>query len=181
MVRDAVTNVVMRLMNCGYDPRKVGDDAWESRCPAHRSTDHCARDHSQCVQPCHSRVPERQNCAHSRIVSALGLTNEHLYAETPEGWVRRLALVPVQTASRSVTAPSREQDGGPSAAAMAGTSAANQTVLSGERRTSTDGGVASTAGPTIAEIHPHEVITQQDVTARVAEIRPLTPSVSPSG
>ena len=49
MVRDAVVNVVMRLMNRGYEPRKVGDDSWESRCPAHRSSDHAARDYSQRV------------------------------------------------------------------------------------------------------------------------------------
>ena len=35
--------------------------------------------------------------AHSRTIGALGLTNEHVYAETPDGWVRRLALVPMQT------------------------------------------------------------------------------------
>ena len=40
MAHDGVVNVVMRLMNSGFDPRKVGADAWESRCPAHRSADH---------------------------------------------------------------------------------------------------------------------------------------------
>ena len=32
--RDGVANIVIRLQECGFDPRKVGDDSWESRCPA---------------------------------------------------------------------------------------------------------------------------------------------------
>ena len=28
------------LRDGGFDPRKVGHDSWESRCPAHRSADH---------------------------------------------------------------------------------------------------------------------------------------------
>jgi hypothetical protein len=99
MARDGVVNVVMRLMNCGFDPRRVGDDAWESRCPAHRSSDHVlsisrgAFEHV--VLECRSAD---HNCTHSRIISALGITNDHVYAETPEAWVGRLGLVPVQSA-----------------------------------------------------------------------------------
>ena len=40
MVRDGVANIVDRLQECGFDPRKVGHDSWEARCPAHRSMDH---------------------------------------------------------------------------------------------------------------------------------------------
>ena len=99
MARDGVVNVVMRLMNCGFDPRRVGDDAWESRCPAHRSSDHVlsisrgAFEHV--VLECRSAD---HNCTHSRIISALGITNDHVYAETPEAWVGRLGLVTVQSA-----------------------------------------------------------------------------------
>jgi hypothetical protein len=95
MARDGVVNVVTRLTNCGYDPRKVGDDAWESRCPAHRSADHALAitrgpfDHV--VLECRSA----RKCAHTRIISALGLTNEHVYAETPEAWIRRLGIVQI--------------------------------------------------------------------------------------
>ena len=181
IVRDAVANVVMRLMNCGYDPRKVGDDAWESRCPAHRSMDHALTITRNTFNHVTLECRSAHNCTHSRIVSALGLTNEHVYAETPEGWVRRLALVPVRSASPSITAARREEDGGPSAGAVASTSAATPTVLVDERKTSTDGGVASLAGPTIAEINPHENITQQNVTVSIADDRPLTPTFFPSG
>jgi hypothetical protein len=41
MVCDGVANVVIRLQESGFDPRKVGPDSWESRCPAHRSAE-CA-------------------------------------------------------------------------------------------------------------------------------------------
>jgi hypothetical protein len=40
MVRDAVANMVNQLRERGYAPRKVGHDAWESRCPGHRSSYH---------------------------------------------------------------------------------------------------------------------------------------------
>ena len=67
MGRDGVVNVVMRLMNCGFDPRKVGDEAWESRCPAHRSSDHVLSitrgEFNHVALECRSA----QNCcAHSR-------------------------------------------------------------------------------------------------------------------
>ena len=143
MVRDAVANVVMWLMNCEYDPRKVGDDAWESRCPAHRSMDHALTITRNAFNHVTLECRSAQNCAHSPIVSALGLTNEHVYAETPEGWIRRLALVPVPSASPSVTSPSREQDGAPSAGEMASTSAGSQTVLAGEPRTRTEESAAN--------------------------------------
>ncbi len=178
MVRDAVANVVMRLMNCGYDPRKVGDDAWELRCPAHRSPDHALAITRNAFNHVTLECRSAGNCAHSRIVSALGLTNEHLYAETPDGWVRRLALVPVQSASPSVTRPSRAEDGGLSNGAMASTSAGTKTVLADERRTSTDAGVASTAGQIIAEIDGHEEGRQGDATMRdVGNLPPHTDSL----
>ncbi len=37
MVRDGVANIVFRLQELGFEPRKVGVDSWESRCPAHRA------------------------------------------------------------------------------------------------------------------------------------------------
>jgi hypothetical protein len=39
MVRDGVANIVSRLGERGCRPRKVRHDAWESRCPVHRSID----------------------------------------------------------------------------------------------------------------------------------------------
>ncbi len=40
MVRDGVVDIVVRLRDCGFDPRRVGEDGSESRCPGHRSFDH---------------------------------------------------------------------------------------------------------------------------------------------
>jgi hypothetical protein len=99
MVRDAVANIVIRLQECGFDPRRIAADAWESRCPAHRSAD-CAlsitRDaHNHVVLECRSAV----NCQHYRIIGALGLTNDHVYEETPDWLISRLSRAPVQSAS----------------------------------------------------------------------------------
>jgi hypothetical protein len=181
MARDAVANVVMRLMNCGYEPRKVGDDAWESRCPAHRSADHSLAITRNAFNHVTLECRSAHNCTHSRIVSALGLTNEHVYAETPEGWIRRLALVPVQSASSSVRGPGREQDGGPSPGAMASSLAATQRVRADERTTSADAGAAGLAGPIIAEIDRHEEGRQRDDTVRNAGDPPPLPNPLPDG
>ena len=40
MTRDGVANIVYRLLERCFDPRRVARDAWESRCPAHGSADH---------------------------------------------------------------------------------------------------------------------------------------------
>jgi hypothetical protein len=39
-----------------------------------------------------------ENCQHSRIIRALGWTNDHVYAETPDWLISRLSQVPIQTA-----------------------------------------------------------------------------------
>jgi hypothetical protein len=99
MARDAIVNVVMRLMNCGYDPRRVAEDAWESRCPAHRGLEHSLaisrNELSHVLFDCRSEY----QCEHSKIVGALGMTNEHLYTETPPRWIARVRAVPFQTAA----------------------------------------------------------------------------------
>ena len=58
MVRDGVANIVIRLEECGFDPRKVGPDSWESRCPAHKARIR-ALHHAQPARSCPARVPER--------------------------------------------------------------------------------------------------------------------------
>ncbi len=99
MLRDGVANIVIRLQERGFDPRKVGSDAWESRCPGHRSAD-CAlsitRDtHNHVVLSCRGE----QNCQQLRVIAALGMTNDHLYAETPDWLISRLRRVEVQVSS----------------------------------------------------------------------------------
>ena len=70
MVRDGVANIVDRLRDGGFDPRKVGDDSWESRCPAHRSADHALaisrNELNHVVLACRSTT----NCPHFRIIGA---------------------------------------------------------------------------------------------------------------
>ena len=99
MVRDGVANIVDRLRERGFDPRRVGDDSWEARCPVHRAMDHALaitrNEFNHVVLECRST----QNCQHIRIVGALGLTNDHVYAETSDWLISRLSRVPIQPAS----------------------------------------------------------------------------------
>src|SRR6202011_2056504 len=98
MARDGVANIVQALRERGFDPRRVGTDSWESRCPAHRSTDHAlsiTRDETNhVVLECRST----EHCQHSRIISALRLGYDTLYVETPDWLIRRLSGVPIQRA-----------------------------------------------------------------------------------
>ena len=98
MVRDGVLNMVDRLRERGLEPRRIGGDAWEARCPAHLGADHSLaisrNEFSHVVLACRST----ENCQHTRIIRALGWTNDHVYAETPDWLIRRLSQVPIQTA-----------------------------------------------------------------------------------
>ena len=99
MARDGVANIVVKLEEHGFDPRRVGSHAWEARCPVHRSADRCIAitrnefDHT--VLECRSGP----RCMHTRVLGALGMTNDHLYSETPDGLITRLNRVPIQPAS----------------------------------------------------------------------------------
>ena len=85
----------------GCDPRKVGHDAWESRCPAHRGLDHALsitrNEFNHVVLTCRST----ENCAHLNIIRALGFTNELLYAETPDWLISQLRRVAVEPEERA--------------------------------------------------------------------------------
>ena len=98
MVRDPVANVVYQLGERGFAPRKLGHDAWESRCPAHRGSDYSLsitrNEFNHVVLECRSS----ENCQHIRIVRALGWTNEHVYAETADWLISRLGRVEIHTA-----------------------------------------------------------------------------------
>ena len=84
MVRDSVVNMVDRLKDRGFDPRRVGADSWEARCPGHRSADHALAvtrdDLSHVALECRSV----EHCHFSRIIRALGFTNDLVYQETPD-------------------------------------------------------------------------------------------------
>jgi hypothetical protein len=95
MVRDGVANIVSRLRERGYEPRKLGPDAWESRCPTHRSLDHTLsitrNEFNHVVLTCRSI----QNCTHLNVIRALGLSNDLLYAETPDWLISQLRRIGV--------------------------------------------------------------------------------------
>ena len=99
MVRDGVANMVSRLRERGFDPRRVDHDAWESRCPGHRSLDHALsitrNEHSHVVLECRGA----EKCQHMTVIRALGFTNDHLYVETPDSVISQLRRVAVQPPS----------------------------------------------------------------------------------
>src|SRR5271154_1225858 len=99
MVRDGVANMVIRLQESGFDPRKVGPDSWESRCPAHRSADRALsitrNEFNHVLLECRST----ENCQYIRIIRAVGFTNDHVYAETPDWLINRLGRTPIRPAS----------------------------------------------------------------------------------
>ena len=101
MVRDGVANIVSRLRECGFDPRKVGQDAWESRCPGHRSLDHALsitrNEFNHVVLNCRSA----ENCTHLKVIRAVGFTNDQLYAETPDWLISRLRRIAVEPEERA--------------------------------------------------------------------------------
>jgi hypothetical protein len=94
MARDGVANIVHRLRERGYDPHRVESDAWESRCPVHRGTEHALAitrdDQDRVVVRCRSR-----QCLAQRILSALDLTVTRLYAGTPNWVLRKLSERPI--------------------------------------------------------------------------------------
>lgn len=102
MARDGVVNVVERLRDRGFDPRRVGDDSWVARCPARRSADHALaisrNEFNHVVLECRSA----DNCPYDRIIAALGFTNDHVYAETPDWLIGRWRRVQIQGLSQEV-------------------------------------------------------------------------------
>ena len=111
MVRDGVANIVSRLRERGFEPRRVGHDAWESRCPGHRSSDHSLsitrNEHSHVVLECRAL----EHCTHTSIIRALGFTNDHLYVETPDWLVSQLRRVALQPSSFATRHGSEDENG----------------------------------------------------------------------
>jgi hypothetical protein len=114
MARDAVANMVDRLEERGFEPRRVGEDGWEARCPAHRSTDHALAVTRNAFNHVELECRSGNNCQHFRIIGALGITNDHVYAETPDGLIARLRRVPIEpsllTAAHEQLPPAREPE-----------------------------------------------------------------------
>ena len=96
MAIDPLANIVDRLRSCGFQPRKVGDDAWESRCPGHGGNDlalFLGRDRDgKLVLQCRST----QKCSFSSVLKKLNLKLRHLNRDTSESVIRRLRAMEVQ-------------------------------------------------------------------------------------
>jgi hypothetical protein len=96
MAIDPLANIVDRLRSSGFQPRKVGDDAWESRCPRHGSNYHAlflgrGRD-GKLVLQCRGE----QNCSFSAILKKLNIKLRHLNRDTSDSVIRRLRAMEVQ-------------------------------------------------------------------------------------
>ena len=136
MERDGVANIVDRLRERGFDPRKVGHDSWEARCPVHRSADHALaitrNELNHVLLECRST----QNCQYSRIIGSLGFTSDHVYAESSDWLIGRLSRVPIQPASFGSSGAMR--DNGASTSAAEGANGSAGTPLPQEEGPSAD-------------------------------------------
>jgi hypothetical protein len=153
MVRDGVANLVIRLQECGFDPRRVGADAWEARCPAHRGADDSLAITRDALNHPVLECRSTQKCPHSQIVRALGIANDHVYAETPDWLIRRLSRVPIQPASFTSPGPNGDNEIGTSAAEGADESA--RTLLPQQEDANGDAMLASESSSPKA-IYPAE-------------------------
>src|ERR1700733_9512604 len=96
MAINPLANIVDRLRSSGFQPRKIGDDEWESRCPGHGSSDHAlflgrGRD-GKLVLQCRGE----QNCSFSAILKKLNIKLRHLNRDTHESVIRRLRATEIQ-------------------------------------------------------------------------------------
>ena len=96
LVRDEVANIVIRLRECGFDPRRVGEDAWESRCPGHGGSENALcitrSERNQALLECRAT----QNCHPSKIIGSLGFNNDDVCAQTPEWLIASLRRTEVE-------------------------------------------------------------------------------------
>ena len=99
MARDCVANIVDELHRRGCNPLRVGHDSWEARCPVHKGTERSLavgrNELNHVILECRST----QNCPYARIIGALGITNDRVYAETPDRLISQLSVVPIRPAT----------------------------------------------------------------------------------
>jgi hypothetical protein len=96
MASDAIANFVDRLRSSGFDPRKLGDGEWESRCPGHGGVEHAlsivkGQDGKLIIQ-CRGT----ENCSFSAILKKLNIKLRHLQRETHRSVLRRLQAAEIQ-------------------------------------------------------------------------------------
>jgi hypothetical protein len=96
MPSDPLANMIERLRGRGWQPRKVGQDRWESRCPGHASADHALALGRTADGKLDVKCRSIERCSLSRIVKKLDLKLDRLFGETPPTLIRRLREMELQ-------------------------------------------------------------------------------------
>ena len=96
MASDAIANFVDRLRSSGFDPRKLAQGVWESRCPGHGGVDHAFSivkgQDGKLILQCRAT----ENCSFSAILKKLNIKLRHLDRETHPSVLRRLQAAEIQ-------------------------------------------------------------------------------------
>ena len=93
MAIDPLANIVDRLRSSGFQPRKVGHDAWECASCARRHRRFLSRGRDgKLVLQCRSTP----NCSFSAILKKLNIKLRHLNRDTKESVIRRLRTMEVK-------------------------------------------------------------------------------------
>jgi hypothetical protein len=82
--------MIERLRGRGWQPRKVGHDRWESKCPGHASIDHALALGRAADGKLEVKCRSIESCSLSRIVKKLDLKLDRLFGETAPTLIRRL-------------------------------------------------------------------------------------------
>ena len=96
MASDPLANMVERLRGRGCQPRKVGRDLWESKCPGHGSADHALAVAQGADGKLEVTCRSIESCSLSRIVKKLDLKLDRLFTETQPALIRRLRELEIQ-------------------------------------------------------------------------------------
>jgi hypothetical protein len=99
MVRDPLANIVRALKNRGFEPRRIGSDLWESRCPGHESVDHALAIKRAPLNELSLQCCGAPNCPRIRILRVLRLTGDRLYHHTHESLSMELGRTEILPAS----------------------------------------------------------------------------------
>ncbi len=104
MPNDPLANMIERLRGRGWQPRKVGHDAWESKCPGHESRDHALALRRTADGKLDVKCRSVEQCSLSRIVKRLDIRIDNLFHETKPALIRRLRESAIEP---SIYEPSR--------------------------------------------------------------------------
>ena len=109
MPSDPLANMIERLRGRGWQPRKVGYDRWESKCPGHASVDHALALGRTGDGKLEVNCRSTTSCSLSRIVKKLDLKLDRLFSETPPALIRRLREMEIQPSNFEGSSPSEQR------------------------------------------------------------------------